>query len=296
MSRHVAKKATLGAAPRIPDPQIDLPAQGSRPAHLGDPAADRPGQGCAGGDPGRRVRRRPPGPHAQRTVRPDHARAGAGRPLRRLRGRRPGHLPRLGQHDVPLRAEPQAPRGHRRASGDLRDDVLPAEPAVRQRFPAPRIRGRCDRVLRRARRGGRRPRTDRGQGSRRRARGGGTGPFPGRPVRRDGGAGHRRPRSPRTSWGHGTTAGPRCARLSPPRSDPDPGHQPQTGSIDEPEPARTRQRRTPLSSAPTGRSWSAATSRSSRRPGNPCRGSAKQSPCAAAARPRSNPTATAPTN
>ncbi len=100
-----------GAAPRIPDPQIDLSAQGSRPAHLGDPAAARPGQGRAGGDPGRRVRRRPPGPHAQHPLRPDHARAGAGRPLRRLRGRRPAHLPRLGQRDVPLRAEPHGSAG-----------------------------------------------------------------------------------------------------------------------------------------------------------------------------------------
>ena len=30
----------------------------------------------------------------------------------------------------------QAPRSHRRASGDVRDDFLPPQPAVRQRIPA----------------------------------------------------------------------------------------------------------------------------------------------------------------
>ena len=61
-----------------------LPPQGGRPAHLGDPPAARRRQGRAGGDPGRRVRRRPPRADARRAVPRHHARPRPRRLLRRL--------------------------------------------------------------------------------------------------------------------------------------------------------------------------------------------------------------------
>ena len=55
--------------PRVRHPPLGLPAQGGRPARVGDPAPDRPGEGRARRDRGRRVRRRPAGPHPRRAVR-----------------------------------------------------------------------------------------------------------------------------------------------------------------------------------------------------------------------------------
>ena len=56
---YVAAPAPRSSRSRVRHPPLGVPAQGGRPAHVGDPAPRRRGQGGAGRDPGRRVRRRP---------------------------------------------------------------------------------------------------------------------------------------------------------------------------------------------------------------------------------------------
>ena len=63
---------------------IRVPAQGSRPAHLDDPAAPRPGQGRGGHDPVRRVRRRCGRRDARRALRDDDGSARSRPDLRRV--------------------------------------------------------------------------------------------------------------------------------------------------------------------------------------------------------------------
>ena len=96
LSRYIAKARDRRAGARVPRSSVDLPAQGGRPAQLGDPAAGGRGQGGAGRDPGGRVRRRAPGARCTPTIfaRGD-ARARARRRLRRLRRPGPGDHARL---------------------------------------------------------------------------------------------------------------------------------------------------------------------------------------------------------
>ena len=149
------------AVARVPHAAVGLPPQGGRPAHLGDPPAGRPGQGGDGGDPGRRVRRRLRRAHAQPAVRRDDARPRPGHRLRRAVGRRPGGRLHLGQHDVAVRPAPGAARRLPRPPGRGGDDLLRAQPPLLLGAAPARLR-RCDhRLLRRARRGRRRPRADR---------------------------------------------------------------------------------------------------------------------------------------
>ncbi|CAA9322380.1 MAG: hypothetical protein AVDCRST_MAG48-2709, partial [uncultured Friedmanniella sp.] len=156
--------------PGAPRPPVGLPPEGGRPAHLGDPPAVRAGQGRAGGDPGRRVRRRPRGVDARGPLRGRHARSGPGRPLRALPQRRAGHHAGLGQHDDPVRPAPPAARRRRRPPGSAGDVLLAADAPLRQR-PAPaRLRRAHHPVLRRAHRGRRGARADRGPRRRRSAR------------------------------------------------------------------------------------------------------------------------------
>ena len=82
-----ARRARGDARPgaRVPGPPLRLPAQGGRPALVGDPAPERAAEGGARRDPGRRVRRRPARAHARAALRRRDGRARPRRALRRLR-------------------------------------------------------------------------------------------------------------------------------------------------------------------------------------------------------------------
>ena len=145
------------AVARVAGAPVDLPAQGGRPAHLGDPAADRAGQGGAGGDPGRRVRRRPAGADARGAVRRRDARSsawttrtaptstGAG-------GRRSRPASTRCRCSACTGAGAARPLGHL-AALEMTSSV-PNAPLRRRPAPA-RLRAGGDPLLRRARRGGR---------------------------------------------------------------------------------------------------------------------------------------------
>ena len=197
---------------RVPGAPLDLPPQGGRPAHLGHPAAVGSGEGRPRRDPGRRVRRRPGRVDALRPLRRHHARSRAGRRLRPLPQRGAGDHARLGQHHDPVRPPPPtAGRGHR-SPVRAGDDVLAPHAALRQR-PAPaRLRRTHHALLRRAHRGRRRARADRGARPR--------GPAGPGPARAGGATSSSVPRppwpstawSPSTSARPGSAASPRCVR------------------------------------------------------------------------------------
>ena len=100
--------------------------------------------------------------HAQRAVRrPACATSGSTPTYGALWDDAPGGRLRLGQHDVAVRAAPPLARRRARPPGRRGDDVVRAEPPVLGR-PAPAgLRRADDGLLRRARRGRRRPRADR---------------------------------------------------------------------------------------------------------------------------------------
>ena len=157
-----------------------------------------------------------------RALREDDAGARPRRPRERLSRTRARRHPGDGQPDVGDRPAPQPPRRDRRPPGDVRDDLGPAQPPLRQRPAAPRLRRRGDRLLRRARRGRRRAREHRRLRPRRRAGAPGAGAGRRHPLRRP------RPALPRGSLraaparGLGAKARPRCGdRWSAPRPDRD---------------------------------------------------------------------------
>ncbi len=117
---------------RVLDPSLDLSAQGSRSAHVGDPAGARPGQGGDGHDPERRVRRRRDRSHARRAVRDDDARVRSRSCARRVHRRRARDDARDRQSGVDVRVAPRVARRVRRALGAVRDDVGRADGSLRQ--------------------------------------------------------------------------------------------------------------------------------------------------------------------
>ena len=78
MSRYVAKKATVEQLREFLIHKSVYQLKEADPHTWAIPRLAGRRQGRPGGDPGGRVRRRPPGPDAQCPLRPDHARAGAG--------------------------------------------------------------------------------------------------------------------------------------------------------------------------------------------------------------------------
>ena len=136
--------------------------QRGRPAHLGDPAAARAGQGRAGGDPGRRVRRRAGRSGCTSRCSPRHARARASTtPTARYLDASPGDTlagPTSCRCSGCTAGWRGALLGHLAAL-----EMTSSLPNRRYgNGPAPaRLRRRRDRVLRRARRGRRGARADR---------------------------------------------------------------------------------------------------------------------------------------
>ena len=128
---------TLDAGARVRRAPLGLPAQGGRPALVGDPAAVRPAEGRAGRDPGRRVRRRAARARPRRSCsRRRWTALGLDAALRRLPRRHPRRDARHREPDVAVRAAPPLARRDRRAPRAVRDDLLGAQPPLRRR-PAP---------------------------------------------------------------------------------------------------------------------------------------------------------------
>ena len=188
LSRYIERDGDAGAVPRVRRPPLRLPAEGGRPAHLGDPAAHRPAEGGAGRDPVRRVRRRPRRARCTPAVRRRRWGRSASTtptaPTSTAAGRDAGH----GQPDVAVRAAPPPGAARSSATSRVRDDVLAPEPPLRERPAAARLRRGGDRVLRRARRGRRGARAHRRVRSGRRPRGPGAGAGRRHPLRGPGAA------------------------------------------------------------------------------------------------------------
>ena len=137
VSTFIEREATRAGA-RVHDPPLGVSAQGGRSALVGAAAAVGEAEGGDGGDPGRRVRQRPRGRDPRRAVRSRDGRGRAGLDLRRLSGPDPGRDARDGEPDVAVRAAPAPARRDRRPPRAVRDDLLGAQPALRDRAAAAR--------------------------------------------------------------------------------------------------------------------------------------------------------------
>ena len=162
-----------------------LPAQGGRPAQLGDPAPRRAAEDGAAGGPGRRVRRRPAASECTRASSPRRCGHSASTTARTHTSTAlPGSTLATVNLMSALGAAPSAPRRDRRPPGDVRDDLIAARIAATATPCAGSASARGDRLLRRARRGRRRPREHRRLRPGRRAGQAGAGARRRHPLRR----------------------------------------------------------------------------------------------------------------
>ena len=142
------------AVPRVRRPPLALPAEGGRPAQLGDPAARRPGEDGAAGGAGRRVRRRPAASGCTRRSSPRRCGRSASTTARTPTSTASRRDPGDGQPDVGARACAASRRGA--IVGHLAMfEMTSAQPNRRYGNALRRLGfdARGDRLLRRARRG-----------------------------------------------------------------------------------------------------------------------------------------------
>ena len=140
--------------------QLKRPTRTARRSPSPRAGEDRPAR-----SPERRVRRWSSRSDPLDPLRDHHAQPRARRPRERLPEPGPGDDAGDGQPDVGPGPAASADGSDRRPPGDVRDDLGPARSSLRQRPTPARARRPNHRLLRRARRGRRRPREHRGPDS-----------------------------------------------------------------------------------------------------------------------------------